>query len=78
MSGKAFIDTNVLIYAHDVDAAAKHKIARRVLRELWSGSQVEHGVTRARNSTRTRIRRVCSPAGMLASSAGWARCSCSR
>jgi hypothetical protein len=28
---KAFIDTNVLIYAHDVDTAAKHDIARRVL-----------------------------------------------
>jgi predicted nucleic acid-binding protein len=36
MSAKAFIDTNVLIYAHDVDAAAKHDIARRVLEELWS------------------------------------------
>ena len=36
MSGKAFIDTNVLIYAHDVDAAAKRDIARRVLQELWS------------------------------------------
>src|SRR4051812_43420204 len=29
MSAKAFIDTNLLIYAHDVDAAAKHDIARR-------------------------------------------------
>src|SRR4051812_23213581 len=34
MSAKAFIDTNILIYAHDVDAAAKHDIARRVLEEL--------------------------------------------
>jgi predicted nucleic acid-binding protein len=36
MSDKTFIDTNVLIYAHDVDAGAKHQIARAVLRELWS------------------------------------------
>jgi predicted nucleic acid-binding protein len=36
MSGKTFIDTNVLIYAHDVDANAKHEIAKAVLRDLWS------------------------------------------
>jgi predicted nucleic acid-binding protein len=36
MSGKAFIDTNVLIKAHDVDAATKHDIAKRALQELWS------------------------------------------
>jgi len=36
MSDKIFIDTNILIYAHDVDANAKHDIAKAVLRELWS------------------------------------------
>ncbi len=36
MSDKTFIDTNVLIYAHDKDANAKHKIAKEVLQELWS------------------------------------------
>jgi predicted nucleic acid-binding protein len=36
MSGKTFIDTNVLIYAHDADAGAKHQIAKEVLRELWT------------------------------------------
>ena len=36
MSGKTFIDTNVLIYAHDIDAHAKNDIAKAVLRELWS------------------------------------------
>ena len=35
MSDKVFVDTNVLIYAHDVDAKAKHEAARTVLRELW-------------------------------------------
>jgi predicted nucleic acid-binding protein len=35
MNGKTFVDTNVLIYAHDLDARAKHKIANAVLRELW-------------------------------------------
>src|SRR6266853_1338965 len=36
MSGRTFVDTNVLIYAHDVDAKAKHEVAKSVLRELWS------------------------------------------
>jgi predicted nucleic acid-binding protein len=36
MSGKTFIDTNVLIYAHDVDATEKHQIAKTVLQTLWT------------------------------------------
>ncbi len=35
MNVKTFLDTNVLIYAHDVDAKAKHEVAKSVLRELW-------------------------------------------
>ena len=35
MNAKTFIDTNVLIYAHDVDAKAKHVTAKTILRELW-------------------------------------------
>jgi predicted nucleic acid-binding protein len=30
-----FIDTNVLVYAHDQDAGPKHKIAITVLEKLW-------------------------------------------
>ncbi|MGA9389054.1 MAG: PIN domain-containing protein [Candidatus Sulfotelmatobacter sp.] len=36
MSDKTFVDTNVLIYAHDVDAKAKHEKAKNILRELWT------------------------------------------
>src|ERR1035437_7976955 len=36
MNGKTFVDTNVLIYAHDVDAKGKHHAARAILAELWS------------------------------------------
>ncbi len=36
MSDRTFVDTNVLIYAHDVDAKAKHEVAKSVLVELWS------------------------------------------
>lgn len=36
MSGKTFVDTNVLIYAHDVDAKEKHRVAKEALSELWA------------------------------------------
>ncbi|HEV3036501.1 MAG TPA: PIN domain-containing protein [Candidatus Angelobacter sp.] len=36
MNDKTFVDTNVLIYAHDLDAKLKQHIAIKVLRELWS------------------------------------------
>jgi len=36
MSARNFVDTNILIYAYDVDAGAKHQVAKDVLRELWS------------------------------------------
>ncbi|MEX2270712.1 MAG: PIN domain-containing protein [Vicinamibacterales bacterium] len=35
MNDRTFVDTNVLIYAHDVDAGAKHDVAAARLRELW-------------------------------------------
>jgi predicted nucleic acid-binding protein len=36
MSDKTFVDTNVLIYAYDIDAKAKHELAKSALTELWS------------------------------------------
>ena|SRR5271165_1535778 len=36
MTGRTFVDTNILIYAHDKDARIKHQVAKAVLRELWS------------------------------------------
>jgi predicted nucleic acid-binding protein len=36
MNDKVFVDTNILIYAHDIDAKSKHKMAKSVLAELWS------------------------------------------
>ena len=36
MSGKTFVDTNILIYAHDADSSIKHEIAKDILRHLWS------------------------------------------
>jgi len=42
MTGEpTFVDTNVLVYAYDADAGAKHQSARSHLRALW---QNESGV----------------------------------
>ncbi len=35
MNDRAFVDTNVLVYAHDLDAGARHAIAARLVAELW-------------------------------------------
>lgn len=35
MSGKIFLDTNILIYAYDIDAGDKHKIAHEIVKGLW-------------------------------------------
>jgi predicted nucleic acid-binding protein len=36
MNGRTFVDTHVLIYAHDVDSKSKHAVAKNILRKLWS------------------------------------------
>ncbi len=39
MSDVVFVDSNILIYAHDADAGPKQERAVAILRELWeSGS----------------------------------------
>jgi predicted nucleic acid-binding protein len=35
MSDKYFVDTNILIYAHDASAGVKHERARALVEELW-------------------------------------------
>lgn len=35
MTGKVFVDTNVLIYAHDADAGPKRRKSAALLKELW-------------------------------------------
>jgi predicted nucleic acid-binding protein len=35
MTGTVFVDSNILIYAHDLDAGAKRLRAAACLRELW-------------------------------------------
>jgi len=41
MSDKYFVDTNILVYAHDRSAGAKHDRARTLIEQLWqSGNGV--------------------------------------
>jgi predicted nucleic acid-binding protein len=35
MNGKTFLDTNILIYAYDLDAGAKHVKSKAIVDELW-------------------------------------------
>jgi predicted nucleic acid-binding protein len=35
MSGKCFVDTNILVYAHDFGTGAKHQRARTLVENLW-------------------------------------------
>jgi predicted nucleic acid-binding protein len=39
MSDKYFIDTNILMYAHDRSAGLKHDRARQVIERLWLSGQ---------------------------------------
>lgn len=32
---KIFIDTNILVYAHDISAEEKHGIAKKIILDLW-------------------------------------------
>ena len=35
MSDRAFVDTNILVYAHDADSGEKHTIAVKTMTDLW-------------------------------------------
>src|SRR5437868_2929163 len=35
MSDKGFVDTNILVYAHDPSAGEKHVRASRLVKQLW-------------------------------------------
>jgi hypothetical protein len=40
MSGKCFVDANILVYAHDRSAGVKHQRAQRLLKQLWDSGRV--------------------------------------
>jgi len=36
MGGKCFVDTDILVYAHDRSAGVKHLRAQMLLEQLWT------------------------------------------
>ena len=50
MSDRTFVDSNILIYAHDVDAKSKHEIGRSILAELWCGGEQLRNLVRRNHS----------------------------
>jgi len=39
MSGKCFVDTNILVYAHNRSAGVKHQRARTLIEQLWNSGE---------------------------------------
>lgn len=39
MADKYFVDTNILIYAHDRSTGIKHERARQIIERLWTSGQ---------------------------------------
>jgi predicted nucleic acid-binding protein len=61
MSDKYFVDTNVLVYAHDRSSGMKHNRARALVESLWNSGQ---GVlsTQVLQELCINLRRKASPA----------------
>ncbi|MEE9355109.1 MAG: PIN domain-containing protein [Methylococcaceae bacterium] len=38
MSDRYFVDTNILIYAYDIDAGSKHEHCKNLIMDLWDGA----------------------------------------
>jgi predicted nucleic acid-binding protein len=60
MSDKRFVDTNILVYAHDRSKGAKHSRARALIEELWNSGL---GVisTQVLQELCVNLRRKCDP-----------------
>ena len=62
MTGRIFVDTNVLVYAHDLDAGRKNRIALELVSEFWENQNgilsteiVEHQKNRYKYSQKTAL-----------------------
>jgi len=51
---RTFVDTNVLVYAHDASETKKQPIARAVLEELWADRSGVVSTRFSRSSTSSR------------------------
>ena len=58
---KTFVDTNILVYAHDTDAGGKHDTAKALLAELWD-SRSGSLSTQVLQEFYANVTRKCPPA----------------
>ena len=62
MSDKVFVDTNVLVYAHDKDAGRRHAVATRLVTELWETRRARSDHLRSADRQPLRRRSLRPPA----------------
>ena len=70
MNGKVFLDTNILVYAHDASQGDKHVRARALLDELWS-SRLGVLSTQILQEFAFNLRRRMSPPVSAAETKNW-------
>ena len=39
MNGKTFVDTNIMVYAYDLDAGSKRDVASKSIKDLWQNQK---------------------------------------
>ena len=70
MNGKVFLDTNILMYAHDASQGDKHSRARTLLDDLWS-SRLGVLSTQVLQEFAFNLRRRMSPPVSAAETRNW-------
>lgn len=63
-----FVDTNVLVYAHDVSAGGKHTLARDLIKALWPSGEGCLSVQVLQEFYVTVTRKVAKPLGSIEAS----------
>lgn len=43
MSDRVFVDSNILVYAHDSGAGERHRVAAELVRQLWQAGSAGVG-----------------------------------
>ena len=65
MKDKVFVDTNILVYAHDLDAGSKHDQAAEIITQLWQSRNGVLSTQVLQEFYVTLTRKVSSPLSRL-------------
>ena len=65
MTDKVFVDTNILVYAHDLDAGDKHGLAGDIVSKLWESRNGVLSTQVLQEFYVTLTRKVSSPLSKL-------------